>query len=95
MGPGPAYNFTLRTYGDYGSVTTVGYFEAPVVMQPPRGEIDITTGTREFSQSPGLMHGPETASENLSSKLAFNGPHLYTAREFSVHGNTLFFHPVG
>jgi hypothetical protein len=134
-GPVQLTNFTLRTYGDYGSVTTVGYFEAPVVMDSAStvniegnftvanqnwgvysigrqlgtlniadgpvaisggimqvnanmvqssdpndhfahveifngghlmlagsssgGEIDITTGTLEFSQSPGFMHGPE------------------------------------
>jgi hypothetical protein len=37
------------------------------------GEIDITSGTLEFSRAPGFIHSPETASESFTSKLAFNG----------------------
>jgi hypothetical protein len=35
--------------------------------------ITINSGMLEFAQSPGFMRPPETASQNFSSKLAFNG----------------------
>jgi hypothetical protein len=37
------------------------------------GSIAITSGTLEFSQSPGFIHGPETASEQFGTHLAFTG----------------------